>query len=195
MPRDSRSPPPRRRSPPRRNSRPRSPPPRRSLSPRRRSYTPPRHGYSPPPRRRSPSRRRSPPRREPSPRRRDSPPRRRESPPPRRSRSRSRPAPADTKPPPAGGDIEVAKAVVVDGKPRASTGEATWRAEIFMPQSKGVANYGGKMRTMCIRGPHRTVRDQAYSDADKLQKAAETGETKAVKDVANEMARGGSHVC
>mmetsp|Transcript_73535 Transcript_73535/g.137405 ORF Transcript_73535/g.137405 Transcript_73535/m.137405 type:complete len:146 (-) Transcript_73535:138-575(-) len=84
------------------------------------------------------------------------------------------------------------KAEVVDGKPRASTGEPTWRAEILMPQSSGY-NYQGKVRTMCIRGPHRVDREQAVRDAEQLEKAAESGDTKAVKGIANDMIRSGTH--
>ena len=78
----------------------------------------------------------------------------------------------------------------MEGKPRQSTGEQTWRAEILMPQGSGY-NYPGKVRTMCIRGPHRVDREQAYKDAERLEKAAEGGDTKAVKLVANDMIRGG----
>lgn len=92
-----------------------------------------------------------------------------------------------------GDQPEVGKAEVVEGKPRASTGERTWRAEVLMPQGSGY-NYPGKVRTMCIRGPHRVDKEQAHVDAEKLQKAAETGDTKAVKAVANDMIRGGGHI-
>jgi len=88
---------------------------------------------------------------------------------------------------------QTGKAEVVDGKPRNSTGEPTWRAEIYMPQASGY-NYAGKIRTMCIRGPHRVDKEQARRDAEVLEKAAINGDTKEVKAAANEMIRGGGHV-
>merc|ERR1712137_1153337 len=87
---------------------------------------------------------------------------------------------------------EVGKAIVVDGKPRNSTKEPTWRVEILMPQSSGL-NHSGKLRTMCIRGPQRLRREQAEEDAAKLEKLAEGGETRAVKDAANEMVRNATY--
>merc|ERR1712039_896109 len=75
---------------------------------------------------------------------------------------------------------EIGKAVVVDGKPRNSTKEPTWRVEILMPQSSGL-NHSGRQRSMCIRGPQRLSRAQAEEDAAKLEKLAEGGETRAVK--------------
>lgn len=98
----------------------------------------------------------------------------------------------------APGDLpdDVGKAEVVAGKPRPSTGEPTWRAEIMMPQvglteRTGGNSYGGKVRTMCIRGPHRVDKSQAEEDAEKLGAAAKDGDTRAVKAIANDMVRHG----
>lgn len=86
--------------------------------------------------------------------------------------------------------MKVGKSEVVDGKARESTGEPTWRAEILMPHGTGV-NYAGKLRTMCIRGPPRLDKEQAYKDGDALDRVAESGDTKKVKQTANDMLRGG----
>mmetsp|Transcript_4518 Transcript_4518/g.9933 ORF Transcript_4518/g.9933 Transcript_4518/m.9933 type:complete len:160 (-) Transcript_4518:13-492(-) len=147
----------------------------RSSSHRRRS----------PPRRRSPSRRRS--------------RSRRRSPPRRRSPSGSRSAPRRKSPaqqssPPradagAGGGVSeggAPKAEVVESKARQSTGEPTWRAEILVAKETKY-NYDGKARTMCIRGPLRVHKDQAYKDADALDEAAGTGDISKVKAIAREM--------
>lgn len=79
-------------------------------------------------RRRSDSRRRDSRRRSP----------RRRSP---RKRTPGRSPSPKAKPPPAEAP-EVGKAEVVGGKPRPSTGEPTWRAEIMMPQ--GAESEGGR---------------------------------------------------
>jgi len=47
---------------------------------------------------------------------------------------------------------------------------------------------------MTIRGPSRVNKEQAHIDAGKLEKAADGGDAKSVKDVANEMVRNGNHV-
>mmetsp|Transcript_133094 Transcript_133094/g.188029 ORF Transcript_133094/g.188029 Transcript_133094/m.188029 type:complete len:178 (-) Transcript_133094:83-616(-) len=175
--------------------------PRRSDSrPRRRSDS--RDYRRSPPRRRSPSPRRRSPRRSPPPR---SPARRSRSRSPRCARSPARkspvkaPAPGGTAGGGAGGEMpgDIGKAEVVAGKPRPSTGEQTWRAEIMMPQvglgdKSGAYNYGGKVRTMCIRGPHRVDKQQAEDDAVKLEEAARDGDTRKVKAIANDMVRGGA---
>ncbi|CAE7559905.1 unnamed protein product [Symbiodinium natans] len=164
--------------------------PRRSDSRRRRSDS--RDYRRSPPRRRSPSPRRRSPQRS-----------------PHRSRSRSprspaRKSPVKVTPAPSGGGGgggempgDIGKAEVVAGKPRPSTGEQTWRAEIMMPQvglgdKSGAYNYGGKVRTMCIRGPHRVDKQQAEEDAIKLEDAAKDGDTRKVKAIANDMVRGGA---
>mmetsp|Transcript_119882 Transcript_119882/g.219556 ORF Transcript_119882/g.219556 Transcript_119882/m.219556 type:complete len:166 (-) Transcript_119882:26-523(-) len=146
--------------------------------------------------RRSPSRRRSSSRRRSRSRsRRRSPSRRRSLSPPRRRsppRQRSPPAsrPTDAAAPPGSGPAQTGKAEVVSGKPRQSTGEPTWRAEILMPQGAG-ANFTGRVRTMCIRGPHRVDKEQAVRDAEQFDEAAAGGDTKKVKDVANGLIRSG----
>uniref|UniRef100_A0A7S1FCF3 Uncharacterized protein n=1 Tax=Noctiluca scintillans TaxID=2966 RepID=A0A7S1FCF3_NOCSC len=104
----------------------------------------------------------------------------------RRSRSRS------PEKPERGDGLGIAE--VVDGAPRPSTGEPTWRTEILMPQGSGGYNYAGKVRTMCIRGPTRVDKEQAKRDAERLQKAADGGDAKTVKAAANEMLRGGDRV-
>jgi len=99
-----------------------------------------------------------------------------------------------TIPPPApSGPLETGKAEVVESKPRQSTGEPTYRAEILVPQSQGY-NYAGKVRTMCIRGPSRVDKEQAHRDAERLEKAAESGDAKKVKAEANQMVRNGNYV-
>eukprot|EP00435_Cladocopium_sp_Y103_P017677 s1816_g4.t1 len=172
--------------------------------PRRRSNSRRRDSRRRSPQRRSPQRRspqrRSPPRR--SPLRRRTPSRSRS--PPRRSQRSPKPSPKrspvkDVKAAaPSSGDLpdDVGKAEVVAGKPRPSTGEPTWRAEIMMPQvglteRTGGNSYGGKVRTMCIRGPHRVDKSQAEEDAEKLGAAAKDGDTRAVKAIANDMVRHG----
>merc|ERR1711924_523553 len=72
------------------------------------------------------------------------------------------------------------KAEVVESKARQSTGEQTWRAEIHMPKPEA-QNFGGKTRTMCVRGPLRTSRDQADRDAQDLEKAAVGCDTSKVR--------------
>lgn len=62
-----------------------------------------------------------------------------------------------------------------------------------MPRESGT-NVDGRVRTMCIRGPHRVDKNQAYRDADKLQSAAENGDTKAVKNAANDMIKSGERL-
>lgn len=96
-------------------------------------------------------------------------------------------------PPASGAPAQTGKAEVVESKPRQSTGEMTYRAEILMPQGGGY-NYSGKVRTMCIRGPSRVDRGQAQADADKLENAALGGDAKEVKAVAATMIRNGNHV-
>ncbi|CAE7208804.1 unnamed protein product [Symbiodinium microadriaticum] len=89
----------------------------------------------------------------------------------------------------ADAEVEVNKSTVVESKARQSTGERTWRAEIQVPKSGAVHNHDGKTRTMCIRGPLRVDRDQAYRDADDLQKCAQDnpGDTSKVKAMARDM--------
>merc|ERR1712066_227695 len=66
--------------------------------------------------------------------------------------------PIDTKPT----EPEVGEPRVVDGIARISTGEPTWRVEIFMPQQNNSSLHrDGKVRMMCIRGPLRLSEDQA----------------------------------
>jgi len=64
--------------------------------------------------------------------------------------------------------------VVVQGENRRSSGEETWHAEILMPQGRG--NFiPDRVRTMCIRGPHRVDKQQAFDDARKFDAAAAEG--------------------
>mmetsp|Transcript_18893 Transcript_18893/g.34155 ORF Transcript_18893/g.34155 Transcript_18893/m.34155 type:complete len:164 (+) Transcript_18893:31-522(+) len=145
-----------------------------------------RHKRRSPPRRRSPSRRRS------RSRRRSSPPPRRRSPSKSRSPPRRKSPARQSSPPPAdggaggGGEGGAPKAEVVESKARQSTGEPTWRAEILVAKETKY-NYDGKARTMCIRGPLRVHKDQAYKDADALEQAAGTGDISKVKALAREM--------
>lgn len=79
---------------------------------------------------------------------------------------------------------------MVEGKKRPSTGEPTWRAEIYMP-------LGQPGRNMAVRGPSRIVESQAHEDAKLLDRAAaEEGTFQAVKKVANDLiAVGGTLTC
>lgn len=79
-------------------------------------------------------------------------------------------------------------AIVVQGVPLHS-GEPTWQAEIFVPQSGSqMLNHSGRQRTMCIRGPSRVSQEQAERDAKVLNDAAPEG-PKSVRSVANQMQR------
>eukprot|EP00927_Polykrikos_kofoidii_P040734 TRINITY_DN34776_c0_g1_i1.p1 TRINITY_DN34776_c0_g1~~TRINITY_DN34776_c0_g1_i1.p1 ORF type:complete len:226 (-),score=27.58 TRINITY_DN34776_c0_g1_i1:120-749(-) len=169
-------------------------PPRRSRSSRRRS-PPPR---SPPRQRPRSSRPRSPP----YPRRSDSrgrlPSTRQRSPPPRdSSRSRSRgersltlgqhaaPSAVPTQVGDESRDPAEYEAEVVKGVPL-NNGDCTWQATILVPH--GGTNHVGKQRTMCIRGPSRTLEEQAQRDAEKLTFAARDG-SKAVRAAADQIQR------
>eukprot|EP00435_Cladocopium_sp_Y103_P065596 s993_g27.t1 len=102
-------------------------------------------------RRRTPERRRSPERERRSPRRSASPPKRLEA-----GREKS---PVND----AEGETEETKCIVVESKARQSTGERTWRAEISVPKANDY-QFGGKSRTMCIRGPLRVDKDPSVGD-------------------------------
>mmetsp|Transcript_27617 Transcript_27617/g.72938 ORF Transcript_27617/g.72938 Transcript_27617/m.72938 type:complete len:98 (+) Transcript_27617:126-419(+) len=79
-------------------------------------------------------------------------------------------------------------AIVCKGIPLHS-GEATWQAEIYVPQiGGGMMNHAGKVRTMCIRGPSRVSEEQAERDAKILNDAVPDG-PKGVRQVANQMQR------
>jgi len=82
-------------------------------------------------------------------------------------------------------------AMVKDGVPL-NSGEPTFQAEIYVPQTAGGAtqalNHSGRIRTMCIRGPSRTSPEQAERDAKVLNDAARDG-PKAVRTIANQMQR------
>lgn len=76
-------------------------------------------------------------------------------------------------------------ATVVEGKPQ-NDGKSTFQSEIMVPQ--GGMNHGGKTRSMCIRGPSRTSREQAEADGKRLNDAAREG-AKECRAVANQMQR------
>jgi len=77
---------------------------------------------------------------------------------------------------------------VKDGPVR-NSGEQTYQAEILMFYGSGVAGrVSGRDRTMTVRGPFRSDKEQAQRDADKLQAAAKDG-VKVVRSMANTMKR------
>lgn len=76
---------------------------------------------------------------------------------------------------------------MVEGIPL-NTGEPTWQAEIHVPPPGGGTNHAGRLRLMCIRGPSRTLKDQALSDSNIMEKAAADGH-RAVRQVANQLQR------
>lgn len=50
--------------------------------------------------------------------------------------------------------------------------------QVGLTERTGGNSYGGKVRTMCIRGPHRVDKSQAEEDAEKLGAAAKDGDTR-----------------
>lgn len=94
----------------------------------------------------------------------------------------------------AEGETEEAKCIVVESKARQSTGERTWRAEISVPKANDY-QFGGKSRTMCIRGPLRVDKEQAYKDKDRLEQCAKEhpGDISKVKGMAREMLNSKTH--
>lgn len=69
-----------------------------------------------------------------------------------------------------------------------ANGAPTWQAEILVPSPGGGVNSGGRLRTMYVRGPPRSAKDQAIRDAQLLDEAMPGG-TESVRAVANQMQR------
>lgn len=81
-----------------------------------------------------------------------------------------------------------------EGVPR-SSGEKTYRAEIYLPRVGGTrpglpATADTKQRTVCIRGPSRPDKQAAEEDARRLLEAAgEHGDVNKVRDVQKQMGK------
>lgn len=79
-------------------------------------------------------------------------------------------------------------AEIKDARRRAN-GDPTYQVEVLLTYSGVEGPTGSRERTMAIRGPCRTDRQQAQQDADQLESAAKDG-IKAVRELAIKLKRG-----
>lgn len=83
---------------------------------------------------------------------------------------------------------------VVKGVPR-TNGDATWQAQVYVPRPGAHHNPGGKVATLCVRGPSRADENDAIQDTKKLVEAYREGGVQAARKMRttlnDEAGRGG----